>query len=314
MLRFMSMGDIQVAKGHAFKPLSGDKVLGASDHGPILVSGARDGHRFVALGFDPRDSDLVLRIAWPLFVLNTINAFVEEDTGYVSSFRTGDVWHIAVPGSLNTVNLLEPAAPNTPSRSATGARCFRGELAGFYKLSGGADDAPLGEFAANLSDLDESRIAPQKELILGGKKADAVSVAAVSLHSEVWIYLLLAVLVVSLIEWVTYHPAGDGMSERNRRLLWLASLALLFGVLAFALQHFVLVPVLTHFAGSGSGSNTNCWSHARSAWPCWRRVLLYVLGKSLADLPWQQRALSVLLAYLLHAAARFGARAPGALR
>jgi hypothetical protein len=41
--------------------------------------------------------------------------------------------------------------------------------------------------------------------LVAGKKASAVSVAAVSLRSDVWIYLLLAVLAVSLIEWITYH-------------------------------------------------------------------------------------------------------------
>jgi hypothetical protein len=205
VLRFLSMGDVQVAKGHAFKPAPGDKVVGASEHGPILVSGARQGHRFVALGFDPRDSDLVLRIAWPLFVLNTINTFIEEDTGYVSSYRTGDVWRIAVPASLGTVNLLEPGGVKHAVPVSDGRAVFRGELAGFYKLSGGADDAPLGEFAANLSDLDESRIAPQKELNLGGKQASAVPLSQVSLKSDIWIYLLLAVLAVSLLEWITYH-------------------------------------------------------------------------------------------------------------
>jgi hypothetical protein len=201
----MSMGDIQVAKGHAFKPQAGDKVLGASDHGPILVSGARAGKRFVALGFDPRDSDLVLRIAWPLFVLNSINTFVEEDTGYVSSYRTGEIWRIAVPGSLGTVNLLEPGGVKHSVPVSDGRAVFRGELAGFYKLSGGSDDAALGEFAANLSDLQESRIAPQKELLVAGKKASAVSVAPANLRSEIWIYLLLAVIAVSLVEWITYH-------------------------------------------------------------------------------------------------------------
>lgn len=206
VLRFMAaMGDIQVAKGYAFKPGNGDKVLGASEHGPILVSGARQGHRFVALGFDPRDSDFVLRIAWPLFVLNSINAFIEEDTGYVSSFRTGDVWRIAVPGSLSTVHLLEPGGAKHAIPVSDGRAVFRGELAGFYKLSGGPDDAPLGEFAANLSDLEESRIAPQKELKLGGKPATAVASSPVSLRSDIWIYLLLAVIAVSLVEWITYH-------------------------------------------------------------------------------------------------------------
>jgi hypothetical protein len=205
VLRFMSMGDIQAAKGRAFKPQAGDKVLGASDQGPILVSGVRAGHRFVALGFDPRDSDLVLRIAWPLFVLNSINAFVEEDTGYVSSYRTGEVWRIAVPGSLSSVNLLEPSGAKHAVPVSDGRAVFRGEQAGFYKLTGGSDDAPLGEFAANLSDLEESRIAPQKELVLAGKKATAVSVSTASLRSDIWIYLLLGVIAISLVEWITYH-------------------------------------------------------------------------------------------------------------
>lgn len=205
VLRFMSMGDIQVAKGHSFKPQAADKVLGASDHGPILVSGARDGHRFVALGFDPRNSDLVLRIAWPLFVLNTINAFVEEDTGYVSSYRTGEVWRIAVPGSLASVSLLPPGGAKIAVPVSDGRAVYRGEHAGFYKLSGGPDDAPLGEFAANLSDLEESRIAPRKELVLAGKPASAVAIAPVSFKSDLWIYLLLAVIGISLVEWITYH-------------------------------------------------------------------------------------------------------------
>src|SRR5207253_10845690 len=71
-------------------------TLSLHDALPIFA-GARAGRPFVALGFDPRNSDWVLRVAWPLFVLNTINAFVEEDTSYVSSFRTGEVWRIPAP-------------------------------------------------------------------------------------------------------------------------------------------------------------------------------------------------------------------------
>jgi hypothetical protein len=115
------------------------------------------------------------------------------------------VWRVAVPGSLSTVSLHEPGGAKHAVPVSDGRAVFRGELAGFYKLSGGQDDAPLGEFAANLSDLDESRIQPQKELVLAGKKAAAVVAPPPSLKSEVWIYLLLGVLAVSLVEWVTYH-------------------------------------------------------------------------------------------------------------
>jgi hypothetical protein len=205
VLRFMAMGDIQVAKGRAFKPEPADKVIGASDLGPILVSGARAGHRFIALGFDPRDSDFVLRIGWPLFVLNSINAFIEEDTGYVSSYRTGEIWRVAVPGSLPSVTFVDPSGTQHAVPVNEGRGVFRGERAGFYKVLGGPDGAQLAEFAANLSDLEESRIAPRKTLNVTGKPAAQVGVTKAGFHNEIWVYLLLAVLAVSVLEWVTYH-------------------------------------------------------------------------------------------------------------
>ena len=206
ILRFLALGDVQVATGRALVPQPSDRVLGASDQGPILVSGARSGHAFVVLGFDPRNSDLVLRVAWPLFVLNTINAFVEEDTGYVSSFRTGDVWRIPVPSSADSATVIDPRGVHHTVPVKEGRAVYLGEEAGFYKLSAGSGtDAVTSEFAANLSDLDESRITPQAQLALGNNKASAVSIGAPGSKRELWVYLLAAVIALSVIEWITYH-------------------------------------------------------------------------------------------------------------
>ena len=206
ILRFLALADVQVADGRALTPSPGDRVLGASDQGPILVSGARSGHPFVALGFDPRSSDLVLRVAWPLFVLNAINAFVEEDTGYVSSFRTGEVWRIPAPSSVDSATVTDPRGVQHVVPVKEGRAVYLGEAAGFYKLSAGAgSDAVQSEFAANLSDLAESRITPQKELSLGQQKAAPVSIGVPGSKRELWVYLLAAVLALSVIEWITYH-------------------------------------------------------------------------------------------------------------
>ena len=206
ILRFLALGDVQVATGHALSPAASDRVLGASEQGPILVSGTRSGHPFVALGFDPRSSDLVLRVAWPLFVLNSINAFVEEDTGYVSSFRTGDVWRVPVPSSADSALLIDPHGARHTVPVKEGRAVYLGEEAGFYKLvTGSGPDAATSEFAANLSDLAESRITPQAELALGSKKAAAVSIGTPGSKREAWVYLLAAVIALSVIEWITYH-------------------------------------------------------------------------------------------------------------
>ncbi|MEP7051454.1 MAG: VWA domain-containing protein [Pseudomonadota bacterium] len=206
ILRFLALGDVQVASGRALIPTPSDHVLGASEQGPILVSGARAGRPFVVLGFDPRSSDLVLRVAWPLFVLNSINAFIEEDTGYVSSFRTGDVWRVPVPSSAESATVIDPTGFRHTVPVKEGRAVYLGELAGFYKLvTGSGVDATTSEFAANLSDLAESRITPARELALGAQKASPVSIGVPGSKREPWVYLLAAAIMLSVIEWITYH-------------------------------------------------------------------------------------------------------------
>lgn len=85
------------------------------------------------------------------------------------------------------------------------------------------------------------------------------------------------------------------MSERSRRLIWLGSLLLSFAVLAFALQRFVLSAPVGAFHWQRTGIKYELLEPRALAVVLLAPLLLYVLGKSLADLPWQQRALSVLL-------------------
>jgi hypothetical protein len=206
IVRFTALGDIQVAQGHTLKPEQGDRIVGASDLGPILVAGRRAGRKFVALGFDPRNSDFVLRVAWPLFVLNTINDFVEEDTGYVSSFRTGDVWQIPAPSAAEIATLEDPSGQKRRVPVKEGRAVYLGDQAGFYKLSVEGEPEPFTTmFAANLVDPEESKIEPVRELALAGKTAIAPAGFTPGVRRELWLYLLGAVLIVSVLEWVTYH-------------------------------------------------------------------------------------------------------------
>jgi len=205
ILRWTAPENVQVRSGHALVPQARDQVLGASEQGPILVSGRRNNQAFVALGFDPRQSDLVLRVTWPLFLLNTINYFVEEDTGYVSSFRTGDVWQIPVPGDARLAWLTEPDGTRSRLAVKEGKATHLGLRAGFYELTPDGEGHPPLRFAANLADADESRIAPQATLELGGTKAGEALGFEAHARYQIWGYLVLAVLLLSAVEWFTYH-------------------------------------------------------------------------------------------------------------
>ncbi len=173
-VRFLALDDVNVAEGHKLVPESGDKVLGAADAGasPILVAGTRAGFKFVALGFDVRQSDLPLRIAWPLFVLDCINWFTDEDSEYLSAYRTGEVWRIPLGGAAAKAVIKMPDGSSQPVAVHEGRAVLLGEHAGFYEVREEGDEGarPVA-FAANLLDAEESAIAPQDQLTVDGKGA-----------------------------------------------------------------------------------------------------------------------------------------------
>ena len=222
IVRFTALDDVNIARGHKLVPEVGDKVVGASQDGPILIAGTRAGHKFVALGFDVRDSDLPLRVAWPLFLLDSINWFTDDDATYLSSFRTGEVWRVPVEASATQATLKSPGGLSSIVPVHEGRAVYLGERSGFYELSvadaqGGsgatAPDAPnpagaaslTTGFAANLLDVTESTIAPADQLVVDGKTAGPLEGFHVGVRRELWIYLLVAAAILTAIEWATYH-------------------------------------------------------------------------------------------------------------
>jgi hypothetical protein len=214
IVRWTALDDVNIARARKLVPEPGDKVVGASNEGPILVAGSRANYKFVAMGFDIRESDLPLRVAWPLVLLNSINWFNEEDAHYISSFRTGDVWRIPVVTASGQAKLKGPGGDVGLVPVHEGRAVYLGDRAGFYELTSDAPTPipgaagvpnPPTAFAANLLDVDESSIAPAKELVIDGRPAGAVSGFQVGVRREIWIYLLVIAVVITAIEWATYH-------------------------------------------------------------------------------------------------------------
>lgn len=219
IIRFMALDNVNIARGHKLKAEPGDKVIGASYEGPLLVSGTRGGFKFVALGFDVRDSDLPLRVAWPLFLLNTVNFFTDEDASYLSSFRTGDVWRVPVGQDATQAMLTMPNKAQRQVPVHEGRAVYLGDRAGFYELASNAKladgtipdpndktkPANTTSFAANLLDETESTIGPADKLVVDGKEAGKVAGFTVGVRREIWIYLLIAAVILTAVEWATYH-------------------------------------------------------------------------------------------------------------
>lgn len=80
MLHFTDLAPVSIVAIARSTPRTDDLVLGAaSDGAPLLVTGSRDQHRFTALMFDIRQSDLALRIDWPILLVQAIGAPLSRD-------------------------------------------------------------------------------------------------------------------------------------------------------------------------------------------------------------------------------------------
>jgi VWA domain-containing protein/aerotolerance regulator-like protein len=214
LFRWIVLDPIGIGRARALEPAEGDRVLASSvdertgKKRPIVITGRREGRRFVATGFDPRDSDMVLRIAWPLFLLNAINDFVDEDANYLSSYRTGEVWHLPAPSGAESMTLVDPGGAEHQLAVEDGRALFLGQQAGFYSLRGGAPGTPGAVdtmFAANLADVRESTIGPADNVNVDGRPAGALEGFRAGVRREVWVYLLAAAVALTTIEWFTYH-------------------------------------------------------------------------------------------------------------
>ncbi len=202
LLRWTALRDVNVARAAQLRLEQGDRGLARDDRGPLIVSGARDGKRFVVFGFDVRESDLPLRVAWPLLLLNTVDYFVQEDVGFVSSFHTGDTWHVPVPSHLDAVTILDPRGEERRVPVVEGRAVFAGQHVGFHTVRTDEGD---GRFAANLGAGEESRIEPAESVDVGDIVAGAPSRGQLGARREIWLYLVLLVLGVLTVEWWTYH-------------------------------------------------------------------------------------------------------------
>ena len=204
LVRFTQWDKLVVGASYPVTDAAGMQPVVEGDWGPLVLAGERAGGRVVQLAFDPLQSDLPLRVAWPVFVMNTVG-WLTEGRGTVSaasSLPTGQPYVRTLPEVEGSAVVSGPAP--AVARLDEGVLRVTGLTdVGVYEVSAG-DGAWRTRFAANLLSADESRIRPRADLTLGGGVAEA-SARAVQGRRELWRPLLLLALGVLLLEWLLYH-------------------------------------------------------------------------------------------------------------
>ena len=194
ILRHAALSDVNVALALEVQPDPDDTVIAADARGPLIVSGERNGHRFVALTFDLRESDLPLRPAFPLLLLDAIDSFAPSDAGYRGSVATGASVSIALPSSATSATRGAMTLPIEQGRASV-----RFERAGFHTIETDAGDVVV---AANLASASEADLAVRTLDLGGAPPASDLETDGARLP---WEWLALAAIALLLIEWITFH-------------------------------------------------------------------------------------------------------------
>lgn len=203
LTRWVVLSDVNIDRSAILTPGAGDTVIARSVRDPLIVAGKRDGKKLVVFGFGLDGTDLPLRVAFPVMLVNALDWFAGDDAELITTYKTGRTWSVPVDPDekLREVTVRGPSGAFKAPVADGRARIY-GERAGVYEIV--TPDGNLG-LAANLADPEESAVSPAAALSLGGKTLEAPPAFRPSLTRSVWVWLVLGALLLSCVEWWTYN-------------------------------------------------------------------------------------------------------------
>jgi len=211
----------------------GETTLVKSIRAPIIVAKKvrvtnRRPRKIVAFGFSLLGTDLTLRVAFPLMLVNVLDWFSGDTADLISSYETGQLFRVRMDNTfdIKEVTVTNPSGYRHQAPVTEGRAIFYGSQVGFHQLTAleCQDKGPRGkpkalkdcaanrrkvvsqiEVASNLSNPVESRIVPEEKLLLGGTELEKPGKFKKSFQSAIWLYIVLLVLGLLLLEWLTYN-------------------------------------------------------------------------------------------------------------
>jgi hypothetical protein len=200
LMRWVALKDLNIARASTFALAPGDVAVASSFKQPIIVARVardRDGKKTVALGFELKRSDLPLRVAFPILLINALDWFAGADTGLVASYATGHPWRVPVPAGATELWVRAPDGTRTRAPVHDGRASYVAAHAGFYGLeSAGTPDRTV---AVNLASAEESNIKPVPHALR------APEAGRIGVRRELWGYFVVFALLLAFVEWWTYN-------------------------------------------------------------------------------------------------------------
>ena len=236
ILRHVHLENVQIGEAYQITPPATAQVLARSFESPVLFVDVSPTRKIVFAAIDILQSDLPLRIAFPVIIANTIQWFQQRSEIQEYYLHTGEVLQQQIE-SLTAANLSQDV-PRNVTITGPGTETWeipierngilfnQTQRAGFYevKLTNSSlseatalteeEDSPLEAasveehsgalWAVNLADEMESHIGtdPAIEKLLG---ESVLPSGAALLRYPPWVYLIFIAVGLSVVEWFLYQ-------------------------------------------------------------------------------------------------------------
>lgn len=213
--------DVNMHRGTSFDMVPGDVALVGHLGEPMVVLREAE-HGLLVIGFDPRQSDLALRAAFPLLIANVVDYFGMREAGFVAAIPIGASRELAlvdfgIPADDVTLLEVTPPIPEGSNeepkpvrvRAQDGRFRIRALVPGVYRIEvkdGGAAGSVV-EVAVNQANTAASNLASQLDEAAvpeANAAGDPPEPAPLS-EGPLWTLIMLIAVGIIALEWATYH-------------------------------------------------------------------------------------------------------------
>ena len=234
ILRHVHLENVQIGEAYRITPPATAQVLARSFEDPVLFVDTRSNRKIVFAAIDILQSDLPLRIAFPVIIANTIQWF-QQDSGIQEYYlQTGEVLRQRIdplPAADFSQNVQRNVTITGPGDERWEIPIEQDEIlfdqtqrAGFYEVkrslpaataSTGKEDSESAAvlstgdnkgtlWALNLADETESHIRTDSQIESLLEESVLPSSAAIW-HYPPWVYLVFMAVLLSSVEWFLYQ-------------------------------------------------------------------------------------------------------------
>jgi Aerotolerance regulator N-terminal/von Willebrand factor type A domain len=207
LLRAVQLRDLQVRRAQVVEIGEGVKPLLYANGSPIISSFDTGRLRAVHLGFDLLDSDLPLRVAFPVLMSNILEWLAPQQGTFVShQVQAGEPYLIELDAMTADVSLRKPSGEWIKVPVTENPLAFRDtSQVGLYTVRVGKKTQ---RFAVNLVSREESDLVPKP----AQREAESALIAGASTQETVkqplWPYFVVLAFGLTLVEWYFWCRTG----------------------------------------------------------------------------------------------------------